>query len=244
MIKSTTHTVCILSLCCSIFLISCEQDIDFQYEEKIVTSENLEICAAQECPTIEVRYVSFKVPKSLEKSISGWTLATIASSLNQENAAPQNLGHILETFINNAQTGYPETITLSNSHEFVAEVVLLYTSNELVSLRYYADVFDGGAHGFYQERYANFDPKTGDLFMPNDLVNEAFYAFAQAQFATSYPKSIFEIAPASFAQSILQLGFTQEKVILLYKDPTLFLPEEQDYKITIPWSDAKRYLNF
>lgn len=227
-----------------LFFPSCEQDIEFQYEKKSITSESFEMCSSQECPYIEVRYLTFKTPQLLEEPVSQWIFKTIASSLNQENTTSQNLDDLLQTFINNAQTGYPETITLSDTHEFSAEVEMLYTSNDIVSIRYYADIFDGGAHGFYQEFFANFDPKTGQFFQFTDILNEDFYAFAKARLSQSYPNEVFVISPDSFTDTILQIGFDKEGMILLYKDPAIFPPAENDYRISIPLSDADDYLNF
>lgn len=227
-----------------LFFLSCEQDIEFQYEEKNITSTSFDICATQKCPHIDVHYITFEAPHLLKKPVSQWITETVAASLNQNSSASQSLTSVFQVFINNAQTGYPESITLSDSHEFLAEIAIAYTSNDIVSMRYYATIFTGGAHGFEQELLANFNPQTGALIIPEAIVNNDFYTFANTEFIRSFPNEIIDISPVSFADGTLQIGFNKEGMILLYNDPTIFSPSDKDMSISIPWSDAEDLLSF
>lgn len=234
-----------LSILCAAFFTSCEQDIDFQYTPRTLSNVDFEVCETQECPTIDVRYISFTQPESIIRSVDQWIETSISKTLLENTTPQQSINDAITRYITNSQNGYPETTEYSAAHEFTADFAVSYASNKVVSLVYYSYLFDGGAHGFDKTVYVNFDPKKGVRYGSERLVTEEFSVFAKAEFQRNYPNIPFEIDSQSFTEeSPYQLGFTENGIILLYTDEYAIPISDENYELIIPWNIAEEYLTF
>ena len=226
--------------------ISCEKTITYESDTDIYTSENIDVCAHQSCPTIDLSILKLKKPVAASTIVNSWIKdLTISSLYNDAGLQPSSIGEALDTYINNSQISYPETSELSDAHEISIESAISFGSNSILSVVFYSYQFSGGASGFDNEMYLNLNPQTGEEYEDDTVFKQDFYAFAKAQFKQEYPNEIFNFTKDDFLGSYLkEVGFTEEGVVLIYNDMGMESMSMENKQITIPWINAEDYLTF
>ena len=119
----------------------------------------------------------------------------------------------------------------------------------LVSIAVVSEIFTGGAHGYASTSFFNFDPHTGEAFEHGDLFTEEFVDYAEKAFREQ--TGIPEGEPINstgfwFEEEVFKLpiniGITEEEVILIYNSYEIASYAEGDFRLEFPLEEVEPYL--
>ena len=122
-------------------------------------------------------------------------------------------------------------------------------SEDLVSIGITTEIFSGGAHGYKTLTFLNFDPKTGNLYSKQDLFTPEFKDHVEAIFRKeqNIPQEEninstgfwFENDTFHLPENI---GFDNEKLILIYNSYEVAPYASGDIYLEIPLEEVKSFL--
>ncbi len=237
--KKTLHFLLIIMLC--IWFTSCEKDINYKTESTLYTTCEIGICATQPCPDITIDIITFLAPETTKDIANKWLVEkTISTLYNAPEISELTITEAINLYINESQISYPETTELSDAHEIQIETALSYGTNRLMSIVHYTYQFSGGASGYDTASYLNLNPQNGQVLSKEMLFKEDFYAFAKAYFIKEYPQQAYLFDEPTFYESLKEIGFTDEGVLLYYINIDAL--HSENIVVTIPWQDAEEYL--
>jgi len=158
--------------------------------------------------------------EKINKEIEDFLINTI--DYQDEGEAPKT-EELATNFIEN----YKETAQEFPEYELPWEATVngkvAYKDTELISLTFSTNIFTGGAHGYSSTRYLNFNVKTGEVLLAEDIFNSDFINYVEKDFRKRKNIPIdeninstglfFENDEFHLPQNI---GITNNKVILHY----------------------------
>ncbi|WP_084625644.1 DUF3298 and DUF4163 domain-containing protein [Salinimicrobium xinjiangense] len=131
---------------------------------------------------------------------------------------------------------------------YVAENIYLRTDT-LVSIGITTEIFSGGAHGYKTLTFVNINPETGESFSPDQIFVPEFTAFAEQRFRQEQgiPEGDninstgfwFEDDTFSLPENI---GFTEDKIILVYNSYEIAPYAAGDIIMEIPLEEVKPFI--
>ena len=223
---------------------SCEKEVIYDYDQEHYTAANFQSCEIEQCPDLSIDFFRLQEPSVLANVVNDKVQLFLESNLSSGATQEKELIPMIENYLNDAQTAYPEDSVFSGTHEIIIDIAVTYQSNELFSMIEYAYKFDGGAHGFERLQYSNFDPRTGQVLNNKDCIQDAegFLAFAKAEFQKKYPNASVSFEDY-FKFQKANIGYSQEGLVIYEKMPVeLFdLPE---IELTLPWEEVRDFLSF
>lgn len=202
------------------------------------------------CTFISLNYPIAKNQTSEAEKINETINAHLVKIVDyQEELSVRSPEELADFFIKN----YEETITEFPDSETAWEASVLaevsFINDELVSIKFDANIFTGGAHGYNSTSFLNINPKTGEEFSTDDLFTSEFKKIAEEEFRRE--KDIPTGEPINstglfFKDEEFKLphnvGFTQEKIILYYNAYEIASYAEGAFKLEFPQKDVKEYL--
>jgi len=239
-------------MCCVLFL-SCKKDIVYEFEYEIIQEDIMPDCAIQSCPQVSVSLLKIQKPLSVSMNVKGILEKDIIQILEEEGQESQDIAQAMANYINNIQTGYPEETSIAGLNEVTITTEVASTSNILLSvvLDYYK--YSGGAHGYGEVYYYNFNPQTGALYSGVSYFKnkEAFLNLAKSKFLKKYNLRDSDALSSKgffFKDDKFhlpkQIGFTDAEIILLYNPYEIAPYSEGQIELRIPKKEATRFLNF
>lgn len=126
----------------------------------------------------------------------------------------------------------------------------IYHKDEfLISIGFNSEVFMGGAHGYRGISFLNIDPQTGERYSRSDLFTPEFRQFAETKFREHQGIGEEENINSSgfwFEDERFQLpeniGFEEDRVVLVYNTYEIAPYSDGDYVLEIPLEEARPYL--
>lgn len=237
------HLAPLLLIIIYITTVSCEKEIVYKTNSTHYTTSDINICATQPCPDIDIEIITFTSPETVKDFANKWILDKTTSTLyNASNVPDLSITDAIDLYINESQISYPETTELSDAHEIQIETALSYGTNNLLSIVHYTYQFSGGASGYDTASYLNLNPQNGELLSKEALFTEDFYAFAKAYFTKEYPQQEHLFNVLTFNENLQEVGFTEDGVILNYAEVDALYTENM--VVTIPWNETESYLTF
>lgn len=126
---------------------------------------------------------------------------------------------------------------------------IYYKDEILISIGFNSEVFMGGAHGYRGISFLNIDPRSGELYSRNDLFTPEFRKFAERKFREDQGIAEEENINSSgfwFEDERFQLpeniGFEEDRVVLVYNTYEIAPYSDGDYVLEIPLEEARPYL--
>lgn len=238
----------------AILTISCEEE-----DTSLVFSEFSIERSYENCnPEVEsCSFISMELPLVISdnvksKNINDAIEAHIISIVDfQDDVAINSLEELADRFIEN----YKNTNEDFNDEETPWEASVIANvslqSEKLISMKFDADIFTGGAHGFQSTSFLNFNPANGSAYSQSELFTDAFLDYAEQIFRSD--NNITADGPLNasgvqFEEDTFELpsniGFTDTELILYYNTYEISTFSPNPMVIKIPLSEAKPYLKF
>lgn len=236
-----------------IFFSSCKKDIVYKFDYSTMGIDAVAACAVEPCPEVDISLVKVQQPQSISKNVHGLFEETVIQILEEEGQDSSTIPQAVANYVNNIQTGYPEGDVLSGLNEVMITTEIAVASNTLlcIILEYYK--YSGGAHGYGEIQYYNFNPQTGEVYPKAAYFKDesGFLNLAKAHFYTMF--DITEGTSLSsrgffFSEDIFhlpkQIGFTDTEVVLLYNPYEITSYADGPVELRIPINEALEFLNF
>lgn len=185
--------------------------------------------------------VSEEINRNLDRH-----LITLISS--EEDPEVSNLEELSEKFLSDYREAAESFSEEAPWEAYVNENI--YLRNEsIVSVGITTEIFSGGAHGYKTLTFVNLNPETGEVFNPNDIFTPEFSAFVESRFRQEQgiPESDninstgfwFEDDTFSLPENI---GFSEDKVILVYNSYEIAPYAAGDIVMEIPMEEVRPFL--
>lgn len=167
----------------------------------------------------------------------------------QENSGDSSLEELAEDFIKNYEEVSEDFPEADTPWEATVQGSITYSGEELLSIKFQADLFTGGAHGYNSVTWLNFDPGTGKILTTEVLFTTEFREFAEQAFrqeqqilteeSINSTGLLFEGDRFHLPQ---QIGFTEDKVLLHYNAYEIASFSQGAYNLEFSRSEIREYL--
>ena len=182
----------------------------------------------------------------INKTIENFLRKTVDYQENEEVLKPEELA---KNFIQN----YKETASEFPEYELPWEATIIgkiaYRSNKIISVKFNADMFTGGAHGYRSTNYLNFDPETGKKITSEDLFKEDFTTFVEKDFRErqDIPADANINSTGMFFENDefhlpANIGFTEDEVILHYNAYEIAPYASGNFVLSYPRSSVQSFI--
>lgn len=233
---------------------SCTSDKPLHFEEIFISQDGIKACEAGNCPTIKVHYL--KAIENDEKSrlinshIENSLIEKITAN-EDDTSRFSSIEQALNYFITDFRSFIEEFGTVFVSYDIDIDMLVLFQSEDFVSLELNFYLFTGGAHGYAGTRFLNFNAGTGEPLSETNLFKnpEAVLTFSEKKFREVYgisdERSInssgfwFDNDVFHFPENI---GFTETDMILHYNQYEIASYAEGPIIFTIPLTEIEPFL--
>lgn len=243
----------ILPIIIIVLLVGCkkeEQELEFDVLSIEQVSEENCIPEEENCTfiSIQIPWAIHTEPRS--KKINQKIEKHIIQLLDyQEENNFSDLEALSEKFIADYETSSREFPEYNIPWEASVEGKISHRSPDLISIEFDLSLFTGGAHGYSSVSYLNFNPKTGDQLLSRDLFKDEFKNYAEHLFRqkNDIPKDesinstglFFENDSFQLPQNI---GFSKNKIILIYNAYEVASYAEGGIQLEIPIKDVEEFI--
>lgn len=166
----------------------------------------------------------------------------------QEDPGISSLEELTEKFLTDYREA-AENFSEEPPWEAYVDEKLYMRSDSLISVGITTEIFSGGAHGYKTLTFLNFDPFTGNILSKNDIFKEEFLGFVEQRFRQEQgiPEGEninstgfwFEDETFSLPENI---GFTEDKVVLVYNSYEIAPYAAGDIVMEIPLEEVRPFI--
>lgn len=167
---------------------------------------------------------------------------------SQEDPAISSLEELSDEFLTDYREA-AENFSEEPPWEAYVDEKVYFRSDSLISVGITTEIFSGGAHGYKTLTFLNFDPATGKLLTKKDILKEEFTAFVEERFREEQGipenESInstgfwFENETFTLPENI---GFSENKIILVYNSYEIAPYAAGEIKIEIPLEEVRPFI--
>lgn len=222
-----------------------------QFKKESIVKKAGENCdtAIYDCSVITLDVVRAKggpgVSEEINKNLDEHIINLIASEADPEIS---NLEQLSEKFLDDYREAAENFSEEPPWEAYVSENI--YLRNEaIVSIGITTEIFSGGAHGYKTLTFVNFNPETGQVLKSEDIFTPEFASFVENRFRQEQriPDSDninstgfwFDDDKFRLPENI---GFTEDKVILVYNSYEIAPYAAGDIIMEIPIEEVKPFL--
>ena len=246
-------SVLILLLNLGLFL-SCKKERPLVFSSESFTESKLELCKDISCPEITINYVQVQGDSEASEKINSEIITFIISALHIEDEGEPSAASIPEAVENFIKAYRMDSADFPDmSAEYFAEINISesYNSKKLVSFQLQQFLYTGGAHGYQNNSFLNFNPQTG-LELPLESLFtdiENFTILANNRFREAHKIAKTESINSTgfwFEDDKFYLpetiGITNEGLILIYNQYEIASYADGSIELEIPMEEAKKYM--
>lgn len=237
------YQVIILSLF-AMALFSCVEDIQLNFSETTILSENESIVEVNIPKAEGDSETANRINRTLEDFVN--TSLNIDASKKAKGTIEENISQF-----NTSYKSFKKQISEELSQELpiweaVVEGEVIYKNEAVVSISMNSSINTGGAHGNMIIRFFNFDTGDGRVLQKSDLLlNEIEFTKLAEKYYNKELLTAYNGKQLTFKDDIFTLpetlGFSDEGVILFYE--SFFNSETKEIvEFTIPYAVANKYL--
>lgn len=250
-----TNLLSLLLLC--ILLVSCSKKKELSFDSILYTAKDFD--CNEDCPEISIQQLQ-AVSSAKEKQA---IVSNINQTLNEhliyslfsydENIGDsQDVKAAIQHFITGYQQDkieYPDMLAI---YEANIKSELLHQTENMLSLQVTTYLYTGGAHGYSNISYQNFNPENGyPIAIEQSLVDiDVFIDFVEIKF-----KEAFDIPESSSINSTrfmfdgdvfklpVSIGFDKDNMLFTYNPYEIAPYFEGPIELKIPISEVQVFLN-
>ena len=237
-------------------VISCAEEnktehvaLDFDRKQIIKKTGGNCINEEADCSIISLEVVVAQGPEDIAENINAAIREHVVGLIsNTEKPRPQTLEALADNFLKDYEIA-AESFSEEPPWEAYLNQNVYRQTQDLISIGITTEVFSGGAHGYKNLTFLNFDPMTGEKLTASDLFTPQFIELAEEEFrkiqqipageninSTGY---WFENDTFHLPENI---GFTEEAIILVYNPYEIGPYATGDVYLEIPLEEAEPLL--
>lgn len=235
---------------------SCTFNAPLKFEEVSISAENFESCLSINCPSIKIQYLKAEGKDQKSKKVNTHieeALIDVIASIEVDRSYIAQVSDAIQFFIedfNKFETELGNNYVVYDVDTFMQ---VSFQSEQFASIELNYYLFTGGVHGYSGTRFLNFDAKTGALLSSEELINnpEAFLELCEETF-----RNTFQIPEGRSINSTgfwfegdrfhlpVNIGFTENELILHYNQYEIASYAEGPIILTIPVDEIVQYLEY
>ena len=227
------------------------KEIPLHFEEKALRKTVGEGCDSEEitCTFIAINSVTAVGPPVISEEINHTIEEYIIKAVSaEENPRVTSLEELAENFISDyLQTA--EKFGQEVGWKTYVDARMLHSSATILSVGITSEVYEGGAHGYENLYFLNFNPETGALYSPEELFEPGFTKFVEKQFRTDHnipEEDKINSTGFQFKNNNFQLpkniGFDDEKILFVYNAYEISPYASGEFYFEIPKTKLKAFL--
>ena len=241
-----------------LFFISCKEEKKEKLREVPLSFKKERIIkkAGKNCDTAEYdcSIISLEVLKApgaagiseeINAALEEHVIKMIAA---EEDPGISNLEELSENFLADYREA-AESFTEEPPWEAYVNESIYLRAESVVSIGITTEIFSGGAHGYKTLTFLNLNPETGEVYSPEDLFIPEFKAFVEEEFRRQQEIPAEENINSTgfwFRNDNFQLpeniGFSEDKVILIYNSYEIAPYAAGDIYLEIPMEEVRPFL--
>ena len=228
-----------------------KQPIPLRFEKESLVKKAGENCdtADYDCSIITLDVVRAKgasqISQRINRNLDTHVIQLISS---EEEAAISSLEELSEKFLSDYRDAAENFSEEPPWEAYVNENIYLRTDT-IVSVGISMEIFSGGAHGYKNLTFLNFDPRTGEKLAYNDIFEPEFSAFVEERFrreqnipeADNINSTGFWFEDNNFHLPE-NIGFSEDKVILVYNAYEIAAYAAGEILMEIPIEEVRPFL--
>ena len=220
------------------------------------SQEDLPLCVSRDCPKIAIEYLLYTPQNNREKQLNKAINSFIAASLYLEDPTKEPTAlttqEAAKGFVSSYWRDHAEFPDLAAEYFVEAQVTEVYRDEAVLSLEFKQYKYTGGAHGFQDISYINFNIKTGERLTNQTLFKDydAFKDFVEITFRKKFailPQRSINSNYFWFDDNVFtmpnSLGFNQDSLVLHYNQHEIASYRDAPVIVTIPLAQVKEFMN-
>ena len=228
----------------------------FLPQSRSFSQEDLPVCVSRDCPKITIEYLLYTPQDNREKQLNKAINSFIAESLYLEDPAKEptasSTQEAAKGFVNSYWRDHAEFPDLAAEYFVEAQVTEVYRDEAFLSLEFKQYKYTGGAHGFQDVSYINFDTKTGERLTNQTLFKDydALINFVETTFRKKFailPQSSINSNYFWFDDNVFtmpnSLGFNKDTLVLHYNQHEIASYRDAPVIVTIPLGQVRAFMN-
>ncbi|NJW52870.1 DUF3298 and DUF4163 domain-containing protein [Salinimicrobium oceani] len=186
-----------------------------------------------------------RVSEAINKNLDAHIINIIASDAKPEIS---DLDQLSEKFLDDYREA-AESFSEEPPWEAYINENLYFKSDSLLSIGVTTEIFSGGAHGYKTLTFLNFNPNTGEVLSAKEIFTSEFSSFVEQRFRQEQgiPEGEninstgfwFENDSFSLPENV---GFTEDKVILVYNSYEIAPYAAGDIVMEIPLEEVRQFV--
>ena len=240
----------------ALFFSACKDEkepakLALQFEKQSFVKKAGKSCdsADNDCTIISLEVLKAKGPQEISEKIDrvlkNHVISTISS---EENPAITTYEGLTETFINDYKKAAKSFLNEPPWEAYLNESIYR-KDDSLLSIGITTEIFSGGAHGYKNLSFLNFDPQTGEQLSWKDIFTPDIKKFVEKKFRKAH--NIPEKDPINstgfwFENEAFHLpaniGFTEDQLILIYNSYEIAPFADGDFYMEIPLEEVRPFL--
>ena len=232
----------------------CTSEI-FQPHPRSFSQGDLSSCLSRDCPNIAIDYLFYTPQNNRELQLNKAIASFIAASLYLEDPSKEPTALTIDIaaqgFVDSYWRDHAEFPDLAAEYFVEALVRETHRDELLLSLEFKHYKYTGGAHGYQDVSYINFDIKTGKELTSQTIFKhyDALSEFAETKFRNTFnipeQSSInannFWFDGNTFTMPN-SLGFSQDSLLLHYNQHEIASYTDSPVILSIPLAEVKEFM--
>lgn len=226
-------------------------ELPLRFEKETIIKKEGNNCdtADYDCTIISLEVLTAKGPEEVAQRINRVLKEHVITTISsEEHSTITNLEDLTSTFINDYKKA-AESFSSEPPWEAYLNESIYRKDEELLSIGVTTEIFSGGAHGYKNLSFLNFDPQTGEQLSWKDIFNPGFKAHVEKRFRRDQNIPAEENINSTgfwFENDAFHLpaniGFTDEQVILVYNSYEIAPYADGDFYMEIPIEEVRPFM--
>ena len=238
----------------ALILCSCTPELSKPQPQNF-SQEDLSSCATRDCPNILIDYVLYTPYNIRETRLNTAVNSFIAKSLCLEDSPKPKLALTIEEaakeFVDSYWRDHAEFPDLAAEYFVESSLRETHRDTQLLTLEFKQYKYTGGAHGYQDVSYFNFNIKTGERLTNQTLFKQynALRNYAEVAFRKKFnisPKSSINENYFWFHDNIFtmpnSLGFSQDSLVLHFNQHEIASYIDTPIVMKISISEVEEFL--
>ena len=216
---------------------------------------DLSSCVSRDCPNITIDYLLYPPQNNREIQLNKAITSFIAASLYLEDPTQEptalTIPAAAKGFVDSYWRDHAEFPDLAAAYFVEASVTETYRDDLFLSLEFKQYKYTGGAHGYHDVSYINFDKKTGKKLTNQSLFKhyDALSEFAEIEFRKAFAipqksninANYFWFNGNTFTMPS-SLGFVKDSLVLHYNQQEIASYTDAPVILSIPLDKVKGFM--
>lgn len=222
-----------------------------RFDQETIVKKAGENCdtADYDCAVISLEILKAKGPEEIASRINNSLEAHVIKLISsEENPQAKDLKELTNTFISDYQKA-AESFSEEPPWEAYVNQSIYLQDHKMISIGITTEIFSGGAHGYKNLTFLNFDPSSGKTYSWRNIFKPEFKDLVEEKFRGKQgipPEDNINSTGFWFENDVFHLpvniGFSDDKVILIYNSYEIAPYASGDFLLELSRDEVEPFL--